>query len=82
MTAKINPITLMIGLIFLYPLVKGFLFKFSSNALKLDISDVSKSISFIISLIMGTYLGKKVFIQHDRGIYRKIYNLIPIDFSQ
>lgn len=72
----------MIGLIFLYPLVKGFLFKFSSNALKLDISDVSRSVSFIISLIMGTYFGKKVFIQHDGGIYEKIYNLIPDNLSQ
>ncbi|KAA8674337.1 transglutaminase-like domain-containing protein [Clostridium sp. MT-14] len=79
---KVNPITLMIGLIFLYPLVKGFLFKFSSNALKLDISDVSRSVSFIISLIMGTYFGKKVFIQHDGGIYEKIYNLIPDNLSQ
>ncbi|MCC9293351.1 transglutaminase-like domain-containing protein [Clostridium sp. WLY-B-L2] len=79
---KVNPITLMIGLIFLYPLVKGFLFKFSSNALKLDISDVSRSVSFIISLIMGTYFGKKVFIQHDGGIYERIYNLIPDNLSQ
>ncbi len=82
MIMKVNPITLMIGLIFLYPLVKGFLFKFSSNALKLDISDVSRSVSFIISLIMGTYFGKKVFIQHDGGIYEKIYNLIPDNLSQ
>lgn len=82
MIMNVNPITLMIGLIFLYPLIKGFLFKFSSNALKLDINDVSRSISFIISLIMGIYLGKKIFIQHDDGIYRNIYNLIPKNFSQ
>ncbi|MHC6180804.1 transglutaminase-like domain-containing protein [Clostridium sp. JNZ X4-2] len=79
---NVNPITLMIGLIFLYPLIKGFLIKFSSNALKSDINDVSRSISFIISLIMGTYLCKKILIQHDDGIYRKIYNLIPASFSQ
>lgn len=72
----------MIGLIFLYPLVKGFLFKFSSNALKLDINDVGRSISFIISLIAGIYLGKKIFIQHDGGIYRRIYDLLPVNFSQ
>ncbi|PRR86025.1 Transglutaminase-like superfamily protein [Clostridium luticellarii] len=82
MIMNINPITLMIGLIFLYPLVKGFLFKFSSNALKLDINDVGRSISFIISLIAGIYLGKKIFIQHDGGIYRRIYDLLPVNFSQ
>lgn len=79
---KINPITLMIGIIFLYPIIKGFLFKFSSNDLKLDIDDVSRSISFIISLIIGIYFGKKIFIQHDQGIYEKIYNLIPQNLAQ
>ncbi|AGY75672.1 transglutaminase-like domain-containing protein [Clostridium autoethanogenum] len=79
---KVNPITLMIGVIFLYPIIKGFLFKFSSNDLKLDIDDVSRSISFIISLIIGIYFGKKIFIQHDQGIYEKIYNLIPQNLTQ
>lgn len=71
MIMKVNPITLMIGLIFLYPLVKGFLFKFSSNALKLDISDVSRSVSFIISLIMGTYFGKKYLYSMMEEYMRK-----------
>ncbi|MFL0194544.1 transglutaminase-like domain-containing protein [Clostridium sp. WILCCON 0269] len=74
---SINPVTIAIGVIFLYPLIKGFLFKFSSNDLKLDIDDVSRNVSFIISLITGVYFGKKIFIQHNYGIYDRIYNIIP-----
>lgn len=75
---NINPITIIILTVFLYPILKGFLFKFSSRDLKLDIDDVSRNISFIISIITGIYFGKKIFIQHDTGIYEKIYNYIPV----
>ena len=68
--------------IFFYPILKGFLFKFSSHDLKSDIDEVNRSISFIIALFIGIYYGKKIFIQHDYGIYKDIYNLIPIDILQ
>lgn len=74
---NINPITLIIVLIFLYPILRGFLFKFSSRDLKCDIDDLSRNISFIIAIISGTYFGKKIFIQHDDGVYRNIYNHVP-----
>lgn len=77
---NVNPITIMLGLIFFYPLVKGFLFKFSSHDLKADINEVNRNISFIISIFLGVYYGKKVFIQHDYGIYEKIYKSIPVEF--
>lgn len=79
---KTNPVTLMMALIFIYPLLKGFLFKFSSHDLKSDIDDVNRNISFIISLVIGIYYGKKIFIQHDYGIYKKIYKAIPPDILQ
>lgn len=64
-----SPVTILLGLIFLYPLIKGFLFKFSSKDLKLDIDDVNRNISFIIALIIGIYFWRKVFIQHSYNIY-------------
>ncbi|WP_206154902.1 transglutaminase-like domain-containing protein [Clostridium muellerianum] len=76
---NINMVTLMLGLVFLYPLLKGFLFKFSSHNLKTDINEINRSISFIISMFLGIYFGRKVFIQHDSGIYQKIYRSIPVD---
>lgn len=79
---NINPITLMLVLVFFYPLLRGFLFKFSSHDLKADIDEINRSIALIISLILGIYYGKKIFIQHDTGIYKQIYNIIPADAIQ
>lgn len=76
----INPITLMFLLIFLYPLVKGFLFKFSSYGLKGDVEATNKNISFVAALILGVYAGKKVFIFHEGGLYSVIFGLLPQSF--
>lgn len=78
---KANPITIMLFLIFFYPLFKGFLFKFNSGDLKGDIDDINRNISFIIAIFLGTYSGKKIFIQHGQGIYIDIYRAIPTDFA-
>lgn len=77
MNKNINPVTLALALVFLYPLLKGFLFKFSSSNLKAGIDEINRNISFIISLALGIYYGKKIFLQHDTGIYAQIYKAIP-----
>ncbi|KAJ49199.1 transglutaminase-like enzyme, cysteine protease [Clostridium tetanomorphum DSM 665] len=74
--SKVNPITVVLFLVFIYPLIKGFLLKFSSNDLKIDIEELNKTISFIAALFLGIYCGKKLFFQHDSGIYKIIYNYI------
>ena len=78
----INPITAVIFLAIICPLIKGFLFKFSSNDLKIDIEDLNKTTSFIAALFLGTYWGKKLFFQHDSGIYKTIYESIPANIIQ
>ncbi|MDF2880919.1 MAG: transglutaminase domain protein [Clostridiaceae bacterium] len=74
---KFNPVTVALLVVFFYPILKGFLFAFSSHNLKLDLQDVNKNVSFVISLFGGTFYGKNIFIQHEKGIYRQIYNVIP-----
>lgn len=72
----------MLILIFFYPLLKGFLFKFSSHDLKSDIDEVNRNISFIVSIFLGVYYGKRIFVTHDNGIYNQIYNSIPSNILQ
>lgn len=72
-----NPITLFLIGIFLYPIIKGFLFKFSSDNLKKDISGIQSNICFIAALFIGTYWTKKVFFHDSVDIYRYIYDAIP-----
>lgn len=73
-----EPVTLILLLLFLYPIVKGFIYKFSSQHFKGAIQGVFQSISFLVSLGLGIYYTKKIFIQHAEGIYMKIYESMPL----
>lgn len=77
MYLKINPISLLLVIAFAYPIIKGFLFKFSSNSLKVDIQEIGSNLSFIVSLFLGVFFSKKVFIEHSSGIYKDIYEIVP-----
>lgn len=74
---KENPIDVALVLVFMYPIIKGFLLKFSSKNLKNDIEEAGSYIAFIIGAIIGVYLTKKIFIIHDQGVYNKFYNSLP-----
>lgn len=78
---KFNPVTFVIVIFFIYPILKGFLFKYSSNDLKEDINELNSNISFILALILGVYLTRKIFVQHDNGWYRTIFQLIPKEIT-
>lgn len=77
---KLNPITVLIIAAFIYPIAKGFLFKFSSLNLKRDIHEVGSNISFIVSLFIGVYLSKTIFIEHSGELYKQLSKLIPDNF--
>ncbi|MGH4118555.1 transglutaminase-like domain-containing protein [Clostridium sp.] len=62
----------------MYPIIQGFIFKFSSQDLKGSIQGIIGSVSFLTSLFLGIYFTKKVFIHHNEGMYQKIYESIPI----
>lgn len=74
---KDNIIDITLILILIYPVIKGFLFKFSSKSLKNDIEEATSYTSFIIGTILGVIITKGIFIRHESGIYSKIYNIIP-----
>lgn len=76
----INPVTLVLLILFLYPIFIGFILKFSSHGLKEDVEGANKNVSFIVALLAGVYFGKNIFILHDRGFYKSIYNLFPQNF--
>lgn len=79
---KVNPITVILVVVFFYPLLKGFLFKFSSWDLKVNIQETNRNIAFVTGLLSGVYFGKKILIEHSSGIYINIYNAIPVGARQ
>lgn len=73
-----NPVTTMLILLLLYPIVKGFVFKFSKSDIEKELLSIEGNILFLISLILGIIYGKKIFIEHSSGYYEKIYDIIPL----
>jgi len=73
-----EPLTLILLLLFIYPVIKGFIYKFSSENLKGSIQGAFQSVSFLGSLLLGIYYTKKIFLQHNVGMYEKIYKNIPL----
>jgi hypothetical protein len=78
---KLNPVTLILFIAFIAPLLKGFFCKFSSKGTKKDISNVGYDIAFILALFLGSYLSRKIFVEHDDGVYRNLYNMFPSDLT-
>ncbi|KOF57564.1 MULTISPECIES: transglutaminase-like domain-containing protein [Clostridium] len=70
---KINPVTIFIVVCFAYPLLKGFLFKFSSYDVKRDWEGVVNSIAFIAAIFIGVRYSKLLLI----GNINKIYKFLP-----
>lgn len=74
---KLNPITSLLILAFLFPLLEGFFYKFSSTNSKKSIIRISIDISFIMALFLGSYLSRRIFIEHDEGVFKKLYYSLP-----
>lgn len=62
---------------FLYPIIRGYILNFSSIGLKSDIISVEGDMGFIVAIISGLFFFRRIFIQHDHGVYDKIYTSIP-----
>lgn len=71
---KVNPVTIFIIVCFVYPLLKGFLFKFSSYDLKRDWEGVVNSVAFIVAIFIGIRYSKKLFSMEN---INKIYSFLP-----
>jgi hypothetical protein len=74
---EFNPITAIIAIAFLYPILRGFLFKFSSRHLKRDMIEIGSNISFVASLFLGVFFSKRIFLEHENGVYQDIYEVLP-----
>ncbi len=70
-----NPITLLIILIFLYPLVKGILFKVNYEDLKSDLKNMQKTISFLLCFPLWIYFKDFIDSFMDAAITKMSYNI-------
>ncbi|MDP4144296.1 MAG: transglutaminase-like domain-containing protein [Bacillota bacterium] len=74
---KVNAVTLILAISFLFPIVLGLLSKYSSNSIKRNLEGICKSISFLLALAVGIHLSKQIFIIRSNKYYSIIYENIP-----
>jgi len=74
---KYNVITIGLVAALLYPILKGFLLKYSTSALKETINSVIGSVSFVASIFIGGHYINEVFTLHNQGTFNNIYKYMP-----
>jgi len=74
---KYNVITIGLVAALLYPILKGFLLKYSTSALKETINSVIGSLSFVASIFIGGHYINEVFALHNQGSFNNIYKYMP-----
>lgn len=72
-----NYVNLAIVIVFCYPILSGFLFRYRSNEQKRNVQSICAAISFLISMYIGMFTFKGVFINQSLEVFRSIYNAIP-----
>lgn len=77
MVSSLNMVSVLLILIFLYPILKGFIFRFSYDFAKKDINGIVVSISLVIGIIVSVFFAQQIFIKHDTPFFINIYNKIP-----
>lgn len=74
---KFNPVSFLLFFSFFYPVLKGFLIKFSSKNIKEDIEEFTSDMALVMALFLGIYYTKNIFIQHEKGYYKDLLKYIP-----
>lgn len=73
----INPVNLFILLIAIYPIIKGFVFRFSANGMKKDLNELEGSFNLLISIIFGMVFGKTIAITQVDKIIDLLSKILP-----
>lgn len=60
-----------------FPILKGFICKFSSKSYKERVFSVQCSLSFLLCILCSVMVNKNIFIEQKEGIYSTIYSNIP-----
>jgi hypothetical protein len=74
---NINVVSLVLIIVFILPVAAGAINSFSRDRVRKSVTALLESIEFILGLVLSIYLVKKVFIDHEEGIYSKVYDMLP-----
>lgn len=80
MNNNINPVTIGLILVFIFPIFKGFWSKFSASSMKVDLLDLENNISFLLSIVVGLTFGKNIAISQNEKIIDFLSKNSPKNF--
>ncbi len=78
---NINPITLVLLLIAVLPVITGAFTKFTREGVRRSLWSLFDYLLFFAELFFSIYLTRKIFFDHNSGWFKEIYNLIPRDIQ-
>ena len=74
---NINVVSLVLIIVFILPVAAGAISVFSRDRVRKSVAALLESTEFILGLVFSIFLTKRIFIDHDGGIYSKIYDNLP-----
>jgi hypothetical protein len=75
---KYNLVTLAIISLFLFPILIGTLKTFSKDRIQRGFVSIFDNLEFIAGIFLSIFLTKKIFFENDKGVFKEIYNFIPV----
>ncbi len=73
----INIVTIILIIVFIAPLVYGAYKHFTREKVFYSISSILDNIMLIIGLFLSVYLVRKIYFDHESGVFKGIYDIIP-----
>ena len=75
--ANINLVSIALVAVFALPVIAGAIGVFSRDTVRRSVTGLLESVELILGLVFSIYLAKKILIDHDGGVYSKLYGILP-----
>lgn len=76
-----TPISLIILVALLFPIIKGMILGFSTSSIKKETENLEVDITFIVAILLGLYYGRDLFSKYEQGIFNIIHKFLPKNIS-
>ncbi|MEN6391370.1 MAG: transglutaminase domain-containing protein, partial [Syntrophomonas sp.] len=77
MDININPITIGLVALLAFPLIQGAVEPLSLGGIRQRLWSLLDTVGFLMALYMAIVLTRRIFFDHDSGVFLSIYNWIP-----
>jgi len=73
-----NYLTSIFVAVFILPLIWGALQHFSQDRIRHLLLSLLDTVEFLLGLLLAIYLTRRIFFDHDAGVFKQLYYWIPV----